>query len=141
MKLCGGRRSVRLLIKGVILLCTVWLHRLSGRRKITRWLGITTFILQMDMVCVKTKQKWIFMLFFVGCASMLIEFHRFSGYANEIDLFIAQAVLQYLCLRNKSTAKLAFNSYTTQHPNLQTGPPYFLPLLNFIWFLLQAIEG
>ncbi|XP_046386246.1 Golgi to ER traffic protein 4 homolog [Ischnura elegans] len=76
-----------------------------------------------------------------GCAKMLVELHTQQGYASEIDLFIAQAVLQYLCLRNKSTANEAFKSYTSQHPNIKRGPPYLLPLLNFIWFLLQAVES
>jgi len=30
-----------------------------------------------------------------GCAAMLVELHEQRGYVNEIDLFIAQAVLQY----------------------------------------------
>lgn len=29
-----------------------------------------------------------------GCAAMLVELHEQRGYTNEIDLFIAQAVLQ-----------------------------------------------
>lgn len=73
-------------------------------------------------------------------ALMLIEVHRERGYANEIDLFIAQVVLQYLCLHNKVTANETFENYTTKHPNIQHGPPYILPLLNFIWFLLKIIE-
>ena len=32
-----------------------------------------------------------------GCAAMLVELHEQRGYVNEIDLFIAQAVLQYAC--------------------------------------------
>ncbi|GLG95286.1 Golgi to ER traffic protein 4 homolog [Gryllus bimaculatus] len=76
-----------------------------------------------------------------GCATMLVELHKQRGYASEIDLFIAQAVLQYLCLQNKRSATEAFKSYTTQHPNIKTGPPYILPLLNFIWFLLKAVES
>lgn len=77
-----------------------------------------------------------------GCAAMLVELHRQRGYSSEVDLFIAQAVLQYLCLHNKTSAKDVFDSYTTQHPNIKkTGPPYILPLLNFIWFLLEAVES
>lgn len=74
-------------------------------------------------------------------ALMLIQVHRERGYANEIDLFIAQVVLQYLCLQNKVTAHQTFENYTTRHPSINTsGPPYYLPLLNFIWFLLKVIE-
>lgn len=77
-----------------------------------------------------------------GCAKLLIEFQRSQGFKDEADLFIAQTVLQYLCLKNKSTANQTFTSYTEQHPSiLRSGPPYLLPLLNFIWFLLQAIES
>nr|CAD7434381.1 unnamed protein product [Timema monikensis] len=75
-----------------------------------------------------------------GCASLLVEIHKMRGYAAEVDLFIAQAVLQYLCLQNMSTAQAAFHCYTSQHPNIKRGPPYILPLLNFIWFLLKAVE-
>nr|CAD7606164.1 unnamed protein product [Timema genevievae] len=39
-----------------------------------------------------------------------------------------------------STAQAAFHCYTSQHPNIKRGPPYILPLLNFIWFLLKAVE-
>merc|ERR1719458_2400824 len=34
-----------------------------------------------------------------GCGSMLVEFHLTRGYSSELDLFIAQTVLQYLCLK------------------------------------------
>uniref|UniRef100_T1JH00 RRM domain-containing protein n=1 Tax=Strigamia maritima TaxID=126957 RepID=T1JH00_STRMM len=75
-----------------------------------------------------------------GCASMLIDYHTSKGYSNEVDLFIAQAVFQYLCLRNKTTATLVFASYTEKHPDIDRGPPYFFPLLNFLWFLLRVVE-
>lgn len=76
-----------------------------------------------------------------GCAKLLIELQVAQGFGCEADLFIAQAVLQFLCLSNKSTASQTFSSYTKEHPNIKkSGPPYLLPLLNFVWFLLQAIE-
>uniref|UniRef100_A0A1B6C9S1 Golgi to ER traffic protein 4 homolog n=1 Tax=Clastoptera arizonana TaxID=38151 RepID=A0A1B6C9S1_9HEMI len=77
----------------------------------------------------------------VSFANMLIELHCARGFACEVDLFIAQVVLQYLCLQNKNTATLAFQSYTKHHPSINKGPPYLLPLLNFIWFLLKTIES
>lgn len=74
-------------------------------------------------------------------AMMLVEIHTRQGYPSEVDLFITQVVLQYLCLQNKTTAFDAFHWYTLKHPNIKSGPPYLLPLLNFIWFLLKAIES
>ncbi|XP_003743194.1 Golgi to ER traffic protein 4 homolog [Galendromus occidentalis] len=74
-----------------------------------------------------------------SCALMLIEYHLSKGYKSEVDLFIAQTVLQYLCLNNQRTATVAFYVYTRWHPNVD-GPPFVLPLLNFIWFLLLAVE-
>ncbi|KAJ8318901.1 hypothetical protein KUTeg_003992 [Tegillarca granosa] len=76
-----------------------------------------------------------------NCAAMLIEHHVTKGYQSEADLFIAQAVLQYLCLQNKDTAQVVFNTYTKNHPDVEDGPPFYKPLLNFIWFLLLALEG
>ncbi|XP_013412251.1 Golgi to ER traffic protein 4 homolog [Lingula anatina] len=76
-----------------------------------------------------------------GCAAMLVEYHITHGYPSEVDMFIAQAVLQYLCLKNKATATVTFYAYARQHPEVKKGPPYLLPLLNFLWFLLLAIEG
>lgn len=75
-----------------------------------------------------------------GCAAMLVELHQLRGYSNEIDLFIAQTVLQYLCLQKKVTAREAFDSYTLRHPKIKSGPPYYLPLLNFLFFLLKTID-
>lgn len=76
-----------------------------------------------------------------SCGNLLVEFHMSKGFKWEVDLFIAQAVLQFLCLRNLITANQTFNTYTKNHPTIQkTGPPFLLPLLNFIWFLLQAVE-
>lgn len=78
----------------------------------------------------------------VTYANMLIELHTTKGLKSEIDLFIAQAVLQCLCLRNIQMATEAFNKYTGSHPTIKNdkGPPYLFPLLNFLWFLLRAIE-
>ena len=74
---------------------------------------------------------------------MLVELHLLRGYPSEVDLFLAQAVLQYLCLQKKVAAHDVFQKYTTQHPNIkkQKGPPFFLPLLNFLWLLLSAIDS
>nr|XP_037287414.1 Golgi to ER traffic protein 4 homolog A-like isoform X2 [Rhipicephalus microplus] len=71
---------------------------------------------------------------------MLIEFQMTKGYSCEIDLFIAQTVFQYLCLRNPSTASVVFLAYTRRHPSVHPGPPYYMPLLNFLWCLLLAVE-
>lgn len=78
-----------------------------------------------------------------GCATLLIELHLLKGYPSEVDLFLAQAVLQYLCLQKKVAATDVFERYTTNHPDINKappGPPYLLPLLNFLWFLLLAVE-
>ncbi|ESO07612.1 hypothetical protein HELRODRAFT_75748 [Helobdella robusta] len=75
-----------------------------------------------------------------ACASMLIEYHVTCGYPNEVDLFIVQAVLQILCLTNKQIAATCFNRYTSKHPQVEAGPPYIKPLLNFLWMLLIAID-
>jgi len=75
------------------------------------------------------------------CATFLVEYHIVSGFPGEIDLFVAQAVLQFLCLRNTSTASNTFEAYTTKHPGIQRSQhPFKQPLLNFIAFLLIVIE-
>ncbi|XP_012257448.1 Golgi to ER traffic protein 4 homolog [Athalia rosae] len=89
---------------------------------------------------VMARQHFLYSTDGSGCAAMLVELHEERGYSSEVDLFIVQAVLQYLCLRNKTTAEEAFNTYTLKHPKINSGPPYFLPLLNFLFFLLKAIE-
>lgn len=73
---------------------------------------------------------------------MLVELHVTKGLKSEIDLFIAQAVFQFLCLRNIQMAAETFDKYTASHPTIKNekGPPYILPLLNFLWFLLRAVE-
>jgi len=75
-----------------------------------------------------------------GCGSMLVEFHTSRGFNSEMDLFITQTVLQYLCLKKQLVAALTFYTYTAVHPKINGGPPYPNPLLNFIWFLLLAIQ-
>lgn len=77
-------------------------------------------------------------------AIMLIEAHQSFGYPSEIDLFIAQTVLQYLLLRNFHTAYLVFVTYVENHPKIQERPPgpfsQVYPMLNFLWFLLLCLK-
>lgn len=77
-------------------------------------------------------------------AIMLIEVHQTLGYSSEIDLFIAQTVLQYLLLRNFHTAYLVFVTYVEQHPKIRQPPPgpfnQVYPMLNFLWFLLLCLK-
>lgn len=51
------------------------------------------------------------------------------------------ASLRFLCLKNKSSASAVFTTYTQRHPSIEDGPPFVRPLLNFIWFLLLAVDG
>jgi hypothetical protein len=77
-------------------------------------------------------------------AIMLIEAHQTLGYPSEIDLFIAQTVLQYLLLRNFHTAYLVFVTYVEKHPKIRQPPPgpfnHVYPMLNFLWFLLLCLK-
>lgn len=74
-------------------------------------------------------------------AEMLVEFAISDGKEEEYDLFIAQFVLQLLCIRSKQTANVAFITYTEKHPKCESMPPFSLPMLNFIFFLLAAVES
>ncbi|KAG8008994.1 Golgi to ER traffic protein 4-like protein [Nibea albiflora] len=76
-----------------------------------------------------------------GCAQMLVEYSASRGFRSEVDMFVAQAVLQFLCLKNKNSASVVFSTYTEKHPSIEKGPPFVQPLLNFIWFLLLAVDG
>ncbi|XP_047513297.1 Golgi to ER traffic protein 4 homolog [Pieris napi] len=77
----------------------------------------------------------------VAFATKLIELHTTKGYKSEIAMFIAQAVLQILCLKNKEMAQEAFKEYTRSHPNLtERVPPFQYPLLNFLYLLLKVID-
>jgi len=75
-----------------------------------------------------------------GCGNMLVEFHLGRGFNTELDLFITQTVLQYLCLKKVLEAATAFRAYTKHHPNIRTDPPFSHPLLNFIWLLIISIK-
>ncbi|XP_060875331.1 Golgi to ER traffic protein 4 homolog [Metopolophium dirhodum] len=74
-------------------------------------------------------------------AAMLVEMHKTRGLKYEVDLFITQVVLQGLCMRNISIAQSTFQSYTKLHPAINDEPPYILPLLNFICYLLKILDG
>uniref|UniRef100_A0A8C9KI99 Uncharacterized protein n=1 Tax=Panthera tigris altaica TaxID=74533 RepID=A0A8C9KI99_PANTA len=54
---------------------------------------------------------------------------------------VAKATGGFLCLKNKSSASVVFTTYTQKHPSIENGPPFVQPLLNFIWFLLLAVDG
>ncbi|XP_044758364.1 Golgi to ER traffic protein 4 homolog [Coccinella septempunctata] len=76
-----------------------------------------------------------------SCAKMLIEYHMKYGYRRELDLFITQAVLQYLSLNNLGTANEVFETYVAQHPLIKRNKiPFSEPLLNFSSFILTIIN-
>lgn len=50
-------------------------------------------------------------------------------------------IFRFLCLKNKNSALVVFTTYTQKHPSIEDGPPFVQPLLNFIWFLLLALDG
>lgn len=43
---------------------------------------------------VSARQHFVYSKDGSECAAMLVELHQQRGYSNEVDLFIAQAVLQ-----------------------------------------------
>lgn len=76
-----------------------------------------------------------------GCGQMLIELSKNKGYSCETDLFIAQVVLQQLCIKEIATALETFETYTKYHPKIACSePPFKYPLLNFLYFLLKSID-
>lgn len=57
------------------------------------------------------------------------------------DSLLGVLMCRFLCLKNKNSALVVFTTYTQKHPSIEDGPPFVQPLLNFIWFLLLAVDG
>ncbi|KAH8311072.1 hypothetical protein KR044_004120, partial [Drosophila immigrans] len=75
------------------------------------------------------------------CGRVLIEISQNKGLERELDLFVVQAVLQQLSLKDRKTAEATFVEYTRYHPTLMRHAfPFKEPLLNFLYFLLRLIE-
>lgn len=80
--------------------------------------------------------------------SSLLIYNSLLLFPSEISVFNIVLLWQacfvsfrYLCLQNKSTANTCFETYTQKHPSIHSGPPFTLPLLNFLWLLQIALEG
>ena len=71
---------------------------------------------------------------------MLVQFSIEHGKLEETDLFLAQAVLQLLCINSIQVAKDVFATYTEKHPNSSSLPPFKQPLINFLLFLFNSID-
>lgn len=73
---------------------------------------------------------------------MLVAFSTGSGYKTEIDLIVTQFILQQLCtLKDVDVSEITFRTYTLNHPDIKrSAPPFKLPLLNFLWFLIELIK-
>ncbi|ALC45935.1 CG9853 [Drosophila busckii] len=75
------------------------------------------------------------------CGRVLIEISQNKGFHQEVDLFLVQAVLQQLSLKDRKTAEDTFTEYTRHHPKLLRHEfPYKEPLVNFIYFLFRLID-
>ncbi|EAA06358.4 Golgi to ER traffic protein 4 homolog [Anopheles merus] len=77
----------------------------------------------------------------VSCGFLLIEISCAKGFPGEVDLFVAHTVLQQLALKEPATAASTFATYCKFHASIAcTEPPFAMPLLNFLHFLLALVE-
>jgi len=76
------------------------------------------------------------------CGRVLIEISQSRGFQGEVDLFLVQAVLQQLSLKDRKTAEETFDEYTRYHAKLLRHEfPYKEPLVNFLYFLFRLIDS
>lgn len=75
---------------------------------------------------------------------MLIECHLNFGYPSEYDLFLAQALFQFLTLRNLKSAEQLFFVYCKNHPMVKKSKineQFFeSATINFLFFLLTTLK-
>lgn len=100
-----------------------------------------------EKVYVQARYHFLHSLDAVSFAHLVIECHLNFGFQSECDLFLAQAVAQYLSLRNHTSARQFFLAYTQNHPQVvkrtlvnSSIELYEKPLINFLNLLLKAIE-
>ncbi|VDN02259.1 unnamed protein product [Thelazia callipaeda] len=74
-------------------------------------------------------------------ARFLTEYHTKCGYAEEKDLFIAQAVLQMLCIYKLKSSWILLTTYCDIHPDIRSKFPYPFPLLNFLHFTMLCLAN
>ena len=69
----------------------------------------------------------------------LIEFQVSKSIPEEVDLMIAQFVLQCLVIKRFELGRSTFFNYVEKHPQIgQNKPTFVTPLLNFLYYLLEA---
>lgn len=92
---------------------------------------------------IRARQHFLYVEMPEEFGVLLMAVATSEGYPGEADLFIAQAVLQLLVLKQRTYALDLYNIYTHAHPAFRDkeGPPYRdAPLLNFLWLLLLCAE-
>lgn len=72
---------------------------------------------------------------------MLVEYFMFCGFCSEVDMFVVQVVLQFFCLKNKSSVLVVFMMYIQKYLFIEDGFLFVELLFNFIWFLLLVVDG
>ncbi|XP_013920272.1 PREDICTED: Golgi to ER traffic protein 4 homolog [Thamnophis sirtalis] len=78
--------------------------------KLTFVFSHVTFLLEQNYC--ESRYHFLHSMDGEGCANMLVEYSSAKGYRSEVDMFVAQAVLQFLCLKNKTSALVVFTTYT-----------------------------
>ena len=74
-------------------------------------------------------------------AQLLVEMSVNHGRPEECDMFLAQAVLQLLTIKSIDVAKDVFQTYLIRHPKLSPNLPCEYPLVNFLHYLMTAINN
>lgn len=74
-------------------------------------------------------------------ASLFLSACKTAALPFIFNLPCSVSFCRFLCLKNKTSASVVFTTYTQKHPSIEKGPPFVQPLLNFIWFLLLAVDG
>jgi len=68
-------------------------------------------------------------------AEMILEWVQADNAVKELDVYVARAVLLYLCLGHVQQGNKFFDAIKVKKPNLDS------PLVNFVDLLLQAVEA
>ncbi|OWK53505.1 Golgi to ER traffic protein 4 [Lonchura striata] len=88
-----------------------WSSGGSGKLEHSKLHQLLAITLWKDQNCSESQYHFLHLTDGQGCANMLLEYCLSHRYCNEVDVFVAQAILQFLCLKNKTSTLVVFMTY------------------------------